>query len=36
MKYEWMAFTARSAKTIEADADEILAGFGERYKMDFC
>ena len=36
MKYEWMAFTARSAKTIEADVDEILAGFGERYKMDFC
>lgn len=36
MKYEWMAFTARNAKTIETDVDEILAGFGKRYKMDFC
>jgi transposase len=36
MKYEWMAFKARNAKTIEADVDEIVAGFGERYKMDFC
>ena len=36
MKYEWMAFKSRDAKTLEADGDEILAGFGEKYKMDFC
>lgn len=36
IKYEWMAFTARSAKAIEADVDEILAGFGKRHEMDFC
>jgi hypothetical protein len=26
----------RDAKTLEADVDEILAGFGEKYKLDFC
>ncbi len=36
MKYEWMAFKARDAQTLEADVEEILAGFGERYKLDFC
>ena len=36
MKYEWMAFKSRDAKTLEAEVDEILAGFGEKYKMDFC
>jgi transposase len=36
MKYEWMAFKSRDAKTLEADLDEILAGFGQRYKLDFC
>jgi len=35
MKYEWMAFKSRDAQTLEADVDEILAGFGEKYKMDF-
>ena len=36
MKYEWMAFKSRDAKTLEADVDEILAGFGKKYKLDFC
>ncbi len=36
MKYEWMAFKARDPKTLEADVQEILAGFGEKYKFDFC
>ena len=36
MKYEWMAFAARSAKTTEADVDEIFTGFSEQYKMVFC
>ena len=24
------------AQTLEADVEEVLAGFGERYKLDFC
>ena len=36
MKYEWMAFKSRDAKTLESDVDEILAGFGGKYKLDFC
>ncbi len=36
MKYEWMAFKSRDAQTLEADVDEILAGFGKKYKLDFC
>ena len=36
MKYEWMAFKSRDAKTLEADVDEILAGFGKKYKLNFC
>jgi transposase len=35
MKYEWMAFTSRDEPTLEADVDEILAGFGEKYTMAF-
>jgi transposase len=36
MKYEWMAFKSRDAKTLEADVDEVVAGFGKKYKLDFC
>lgn len=36
MKYEWMAFKSRDAQTLEADVDEVLAGFGKKYKLDFC
>jgi hypothetical protein len=36
MKSEWMAFKARSAATLEADVDKILAGFGSDYRMTFC
>jgi hypothetical protein len=36
MKYDWMAFKSRDAQTLEADVDEIVAGFGEKYKLDFC
>ncbi|KFB67331.1 MAG: hypothetical protein CAPSK01_003249 [Candidatus Accumulibacter vicinus] len=36
MKYEWMAFKARSAATLEADVDKILVGFGSDYRMTFC
>jgi len=36
IKYEWMAFQARDAKTLEADVDEILAGFGTDYRLTFC
>lgn len=35
MKYEWMAYKARDASTQEADVQEILTGFGERYFFDF-
>ncbi len=36
MKYEWMAFKSRDAQTLEADVDEVVAGFGKKYKLDFC
>lgn len=36
MKYEWMSFKSRDAQTREADVEEVLAGFGESYKMTFC
>ncbi len=36
MKYEWMAFKARNAATLEADVDKILSGFGSDYRMTFC
>jgi transposase len=36
MKYEWMAFKARDARTLEADVEEIVAGFGQKYTLDFC
>lgn len=36
MKYEWMAFKSRDAKTLEADVDEVVAGFGKKYKLNFC
>lgn len=35
MKYEWMAFQARSAATPEADVEKILDGFGSGYRMTF-
>jgi len=31
-----MAIKSRDAKTLDADVDEILSGFGEKYKLDFC
>ena len=36
MKYEGMAFKSRDAKTLEADVDEVVAGFGKKNKLDFC
>jgi transposase len=36
MKYERMAFKSRDVQTLEADVDEIVAGFGDKYKLDFC
>lgn len=36
MKYEWMAFKARDAATLEADVSEIISGFGDKFKMNFC
>ena len=36
MKYEWMAFKARSATTLEADVNKMLTGFGSDYRMTFC
>ena len=36
MKYTWMAFKARDAKTLEADVDQILAGFRTDYTLSFC
>jgi hypothetical protein len=35
MKYEWMAYRARDAYTLETDVQEILTGFGKRYFFDF-
>lgn len=36
MKYQWMEFKARTAKTLEEDVDKILNGFGSEYRMTFC
>jgi transposase len=36
MKYEWMAYKARDAHTLDADVQEILTGFGQKYLFDFC
>lgn len=36
MKYEWMAYKARDAQTLEVDVQDILAGFGQKYVFDFC
>jgi transposase len=36
MKYEWLAFKARDAATLEADVDTILRGFGSNYRFTFC
>ena len=35
MKYEWMAYKSRDAQTLQSDVEEILDGFGEKYKMEF-
>ncbi len=35
MKYQWMAFKARDPKTLEADVDKILTGFGSDYRLTF-
>ena len=35
MKYEWMAYKARDAHTLEADVEAMLAGFGQKYNFDF-
>lgn len=36
MKYEWMAYKARDAHTLETDVEEVLTGFGKKYFFDFC
>ena len=36
MKYEWMAFKARTAEMLEADVGKILDGFGSDCRMTFC
>ena len=36
MKYEWMAYKARDAHSLETDVEEILTGFGKKYFFDFC
>jgi transposase len=36
MKYEWMAFKSRDACTLDADVEEIVARFGQKYTLDFC
>jgi len=36
MKYEWLAFKARDTKTLDADVDVILQGFGGAYRFTFC
>jgi transposase len=35
MKYEWMAYKARDAQTLEADVDDVLDGFGKKYTFSF-
>lgn len=36
MKYEWLAFKARDAQTLETDVKTILNGFGTDYRLGFC
>ncbi len=36
MKYEWMAFKARTAEKLQADVGKILDGFGSDCRMTFC
>ena len=36
MKYEWLAFKARDAQTLQADVDSILQEFGSNYRFTFC
>ena len=36
MKYEWLAFKARDAQTLETDVKTLLAGFGADYRLSFC
>ncbi|MBL8396289.1 MAG: hypothetical protein JNK99_16335 [Candidatus Accumulibacter sp.] len=36
MKYEGMTCKARSSAVLEADVDQILAGFSSEYRMTFC
>jgi transposase len=36
MKYEWLAFKARDAQTLEADVDTILREFRSNYRFIFC
>nr|WP_246148788.1 transposase [Candidatus Accumulibacter phosphatis] len=36
MKYEWMAFKARTAERLQADVGKILDGFGSDCRMTFC
>jgi hypothetical protein len=35
MQYEWLAFNAQDAKTLEADVDAILEEFGSNYRITF-
>ena len=36
MKYEWSAFKARDAQSLEADVDTILLEFRSNYRFTFC
>jgi len=36
MKYEWMAFKARTAERLQADVGKILESFGSDCRMTFC
>jgi hypothetical protein len=36
MQYERMRFISRDAQTLNADVQEVVAGFGERYALEFC
>ena len=35
MKFTWMSVKTRDSNTLEADIEEILAGFGSKYKFNF-
>ena len=35
MKFEWMAYKALDAHTLETDVEEIVAGFGKKFFFDF-